>query len=110
MRALRTSIANSRGFGGVLGEVFRRSVGGLFEAGGIFAGHHRRFDEEQFLQLDAFAERLGVVDDRDRIFFVDKPKARKGVAVDEDDKGVEAGLFEAGRVKEGEVKASADTV
>ena len=112
MRLSRTADVDREfeGLGGVLGKVFRRGVGSLLEAGGMVAGEHRRFDEKHFLQLKALAQRLGVVDDGDRIFFVDQPQAGDSVSLDKDDKGVETGLFEAGGVEEREVEARSDLV
>ena len=81
--------------GGVLGDVAARRLGGLFEAGGMVAGEHGRFDENDFLQLQALSERLGVVEEGVGEILVDEPEAGEGVAFDEGEEGIETGLFKA---------------
>ena len=53
---------------------------------------------------------LGVVDDRVEYSSSMSHDPGEGVSFGEDDEGVEAGLFEAGRVEEGEIETRPDLV
>ena len=51
--------------------------------------------KNDFLQLHALSERLGVVEEGVGEILVDEPEAGEGVAFDEGEEGIETGLFKA---------------
>ena len=107
-RARRRSRTISRGDSASRIDQARAGRHRIRETPWRIGGEYGGLDQDQFLQVTAFPQGLGVVADPFRQGLVHEPQPEQRVIAGENQERMEPGLFTAGRPEQGEVEAGGE--